>query len=245
MRRIVIVQARMTSTRLPGKVLMDLAGRPLLAQQLRRLARCRLVDDVVVATTANATDDAVVALARSEGARWFRGSEGDVLARYAGAAREARADVIVRVTADCPLIDPDECDRVIAALVSHPARADYASNVVRRTFPQGLDCEAMFADTLERVDRLARSPAVREHVTAFVWHERPELFLIESVADAEDNSDLRWTVDEAADLALVRALYEALGIGERPAPYRELLLYARAHPHLATLNAAVVQRGVS
>ncbi len=242
MRRVIVVQARMTSTRLPGKVLMDLAGRPMLTQQLRRLARCREADEIVVATTVNATDDPIVAVARAESVRWFRGSEGDVLARYVGAAREAAADVVVRVTADCPLIDPDVSGRVIEPLVGRRDRCDYASNVVRRTFPQGLDTEAFFADALERVHRMARSAPAREHVTPFIYQERPDLFLIHSVTDAEDNSDLRWTVDEPADLELVRRLYAALGIGERAVGYRELLAHARAHPEVSALNAELVRR---
>ena len=243
MRRVVVVQARMTSTRLPGKVLADVAGRPMLAQQLRRLAACRLADELVVATTLNAADDPVVTVARGEGARWFRGSEADVLERYVGAAREARADVVVRITADCPLIDPDVSDRVVAALTDAPARWDYVSNVAPRTYPRGLDTEALFVDTLERVHRMARSHAGREHVTPFIYQERPDLFSIGSVTDREDNSDLRWTVDTSIDLELVRRLYAALGIGERPVSYREVLAYARAHPELSALNAPIASRG--
>ncbi len=245
MRRVIVVQAGMTSTRLPGKVLMDLAGRPMLAQQLRRVQRCRLVDDIVVATTTNATDDPVVALARAVGVRWFRGSEADVLSRYAGAAREAGADLVVRLTADCPLIDPAVSDRVIEALASCPERADYASNVLRRTFPVGLDTEGFWNDTLYRAERLARSASAREHVTTFIYVERPELFVLHSVTDAEDNSDLRWTVDTAADLAVVRRLYEDLGLGERPLDYRELVRYARAHHKLGAVNAAALPRGAA
>ena len=173
MKRVIVLQARMTSTRLPGKVLMDVAGRPMLAQQLRRLARCKQADEILVATTTNATDDPVVAVARAEGARWFRGSETDVLARYVEASREAKADLVVRVTADCPLIDPEESDRVIEALMAHQERCDYASNVVRRTYPQGLDTEAMYADALERLDRLAQSSPAREHVTYFILNDHP------------------------------------------------------------------------
>jgi spore coat polysaccharide biosynthesis protein SpsF len=245
MRRVIVVQARTTSTRLPGKVLMDLAGRPMLAQQLLRLKRCRLADEIVVATTTNATDDSVVALARAAGVRWFRGSEADVLSRYAGAAREAAADLVVRITADCPLIDPAVSDRVIEALASRPERADYASNVLRRTFPVGLDTEVFWSDILYRVERLACSAAAREHVTTFIYVEHPELFLLHSVTDADDNSDLRWTVDTEADLLVVRRLYEELCLNERPAGHLELVRYARAHPELAALNSASFQRGAS
>lgn len=242
MKCVIVIQARMTSTRLPGKVLMDLAGQPMLAQQLRRLARCRQADEIVVATTTNATDDPVVAVARDEGVRWFRGSETDVLARYVGAAREAKADVVVRVTADCPLIDPEQSDRVIEALASQRERCDYASNVVRRTFPQGLDTEAMYMDVLERLSRLAQSAPAREHVTYFILNEHPELFNIRSVTDTENNSDLRWTVDVPQDLEMVRRLYQEISLGERAVGYRELLAYVRANPAIAAVNAGVAQK---
>ncbi len=239
MKRVIIVQARMTSTRLPGKVLMQVAGRPMLAQEIRRLKRCTTADEIVIATTVNATDDPIVELARQEGISWFRGNEHDVLGRYVGAAHQARADVVVRVTADCPLIDPQVTDRVISELASHIAECDYASNVLRRTFPRGLDIEAFFWDTLIRIDRLAQSPAAREHVTTVVRSERPALFLCRSVEDDQNNADLRWTVDTAADLELVRRLYEALGIGECQVPYHKVLSYVRSHAELCQINAGI------
>lgn len=228
MKRVLVLQARTTSTRLPGKVLMDLGGRPMLARQLERLARCRQVDEIVVATTVNATDDPVVAVAEEAGVRWFRGSEADVLSRYAGAAREAGADVVIRSTADCPLIDPEIVDRVIDTLVDGRAELDYASNVVRRTYPQGLDVEALFRDTLERVDRMATSRPAREHVTWFIHSERPELFGIGSVTDAEDHSDLSWTVDTAEDLQRVRGIFGLLGLDAAYVRYPEAVRAVRA-----------------
>lgn len=234
------MQARTGSTRLPGKVLADLAGRPMLAHQLRRLQACRLADDIVVATTEAAADDPLTRLADEAGVRWFRGSEDDVLARYLGAAREAGADVVVRVTADCPLIDPEQTDRVTAALGD--GLCDYASNVVRRTFPRGLDSEAMTREALERAGRLAVSAAAREHVTRVMLVERPELFRLRSVEDERDNSDLRWTVDTAADLEMVRRVYAALSLDARILPYPEVLAFVRAHPEVSALNAAVRQK---
>ena len=242
MKRVVIVQARMTSTRLPGKILAEVAGRPMLAQQLRRLARATAVDEVVVATTSLASDDPVVGLARQEGVRFYRGDEHDVLSRYLGAAREAKAELIVRITADCPLIDAGETDRVIVELTTRAGQADFAANVIRRTYPQGLDTESFFRDALERSARLGTSAAAREHVTWFMTRERPELFVLHSVTDAEDNSDLRWTVDTADDLAVVRKIYEGLGLGEEVRSYRDVLAWVRAHPEIARANAHVVQR---
>lgn len=233
MRRVIVVQARMTSTRLPGKVLMDVAGQPMLAQQLRRLKQCSLVDDMVVATTTHATDDPVAELAHREQVGCFRGSEQDVLARYLGAAREASADVVIRVTADCPLIDPQVTDRVIAELIDHATECDYASNILRRTYPRGLDVEAFFWDTLLRIDRLAQSVAAREHVTIVPRSEHPELFLCRSVEDNQNNADLRWTVDTVADLEFVRQLYAALNLRTRTASYPEILDYVRNHIELA------------
>lgn len=238
MRRVIIIQARMTSTRLPGKVLADLSGRPMLAQQIRRLQRCR-VDQIVVATTVNATDDPVVELARREGVAWYRGSEHDVLGRFVGAARQERADVVVRITADCPLIDPAVTDQVIAALLDDSDPCDYASNVLERTYPRGLDVEALFFDTLLRVDRLAKSPAAREHVTLMMYAERPDLFLRRSVTDTQSNADLRWTVDTQADLDMVRLIYAALDLENTLLPYPDILSYVRAHPEVAHMNAGI------
>ena len=157
LKTVAIVQARTTSTRFPGKVLADLAGQPLLAWVLRR-ARASAVDDVVVATTVNVEDDQVIAIAEREDARWFRGDEHDVLGRYVHAAREAGADVVVRLTADCPMLDAEVVDRVIGALCDDPESVDYASNVIVRTFPQGLDAEALFFDVLLRAQRMGVSP---------------------------------------------------------------------------------------
>jgi spore coat polysaccharide biosynthesis protein SpsF len=236
MRTVIIVQARMTSTRLPGKVLMDVGGRPLLAHQLGRLKRSERADEIVVATTTNATDDPVVQLAGEEGLRWYRGSESDVLSRFVGAAREAAAEVVVRVTGDCPLIDAGVADKVIEDAITHAAECDYTSNVVVRTYPRGLDTEVLFTDTLLRLDRMAKSPSAREHVTAGIY-SMPHLFALRSVTDSADNSDLRWTVDTQVDLTLIRSLSEAIDISG--APYAQILAYVRTHPELQTMNVDV------
>jgi spore coat polysaccharide biosynthesis protein SpsF len=238
-RVVAIVQARMGSSRLPGKVLAELGGRTMLGQVVLRLRLARRIDDIVVATSAGAEDDAVVEEAGRLGAGVHRGPVADVLARFLGAARASRADAIVRVTADCPLLDAGVVDSVIGALID---AVDYASNTHERTYPRGLDVEALHRDTLERIARLGTSPAAREHVTAFVM-EAPELFRIAQLRADRDDSDLRWTVDTPDDLATVRALYAELALDRvgTPPPYRELVAAVRANPSLAAGNAHVVQ----
>ena len=242
MRAVGIVQARMGSTRLPGKVLLPLAGAPMLAQQIRRLKRCRELDELVIAATVDPKDEPLLRVAEAEGVRWFRGSEQDVLGRYAGAAREAGADIVIRITSDCPLIDPEQSDRVVAELRAHSATHDYAANILARTFPRGLDTEAFTRDALERMVNLAASPAAREHVTQFLLKERPELFRTLSVTDTEDNSDLRWTVDTQEDLELIRRIYAALRLDTTVVSYRDTLRYVREHPELIQVNAHVRQK---
>ncbi|MBI5960295.1 MAG: glycosyltransferase family protein [Chloroflexi bacterium] len=239
MRRVVIIQARMTSTRLPGKVLLNLAGRPMLSQQVQRLKACQRVDEIVIATTTNATDDPVIELARQDNVGWFRGSESDVLARYVGAAQQAQAGAVVRITADCPLIDPQLVDRALDELNDYAAECDYVSNVIKRTYPRGLDVEAFFFDTLLRVNRLAQSSPAREHVTVVVRSEKPELFLTRDIVDRHDNSDLRWTVDTPVDFEVIRQLYDFFDLGTKIAPYSDMITYVRAHPDLARLNTHI------
>lgn len=239
MKKVAIIQARMTSTRLPGKILMDLAGQPMLAQQLSRLRQCHMLDELVVATTTNATDDPVVKLARREGIRYFRGSEDDIVSRYIGAACEAAAEVVVRLTADCPLIDAEVVDLAVSELVSHAESCDYAGNVLKRTYPRGLDVEAFSLWALEECDRHAKSPLSREHVTLVIRQEKPELFRCRSVVDSEDNSDLRWTVDTQTDLDLVRAIYERLDMPRTRRTYRDIVSFVRSRPELMAMNNGI------
>ena len=230
----------MGSTRMPGKVARDLAGQPVLIHVLRRLMAAKSLDDIVVATSLSAADEPIVDLAGREGVRVFRGSEADVLGRVVGAARAADADVVVRVTADCPLIDPAVTDLVVDTLTDSDPSADYASNVLRRTYPRGLDVEAMFSDTLLRVSRLARTDVAREHVTVVIRSELPELFVTRSVEQPRDDSDLRWTLDEERDLAALTQIFVQLGLSDSVLPFDEVVDHVRRHPEVAALNADVL-----
>lgn len=240
-RVVAIVQARMGSSRLPGKVLADVEGETMLGRVVRRLSRARRLDAVVVATSTLPADDAVADEAARHGAAVFRGSEDDVLDRYLGAARQQGAEVIVRVTADCPLIDPELVDELVGRFLAE--RPDYASNSLDRTYPRGLDAEAFDRAALETAAAEARSPHERVHVTPFLY-AHPERFRLLSVtaADGADHSHLRWTVDTAPDLELVRRLYRRLG-GDGFG-WRQALAVVERQPELAAINRDVRQKSL-
>lgn len=238
MRVVAIVQARMGSSRLPGKVLRDLCGASMLSRGIDRLRNASSLEHIVIATTTRPEDDAIVDEGEHLGAQVFRGSAEDVLSRYAGAARASHADAIVRITSDCPLIDPRVVDQVVAALTRD---VDYASNTEIRTFPRGLDCEAFHRDTLDRMDRMATSIPAREHVTAFI-HEQPALFRTAQLVAPVDHSDLRWTVDTEADFDLVRILFERFHLANIAMDYRELVAEVRNDARLMRINGHVQQK---
>jgi spore coat polysaccharide biosynthesis protein SpsF len=238
-RRVVaIIQAGLGSSRLPGKVLCELAGETMLARVIARVRAARSVDAVIVATTTAERDEAVADTAGRCGASVVRGSETDVLGRYLVAAAAARADIVVRVTADCPLLDPTVIDTVVGALGDD---VDYVSNTIARTYPRGLDVEALHFDTLVRLGRLATSPAMRERVTAHVI-AAPDRFAVRQVRADTDDSDLRWTVDTLADLAAVRAIYARCDLTLAIRPYRELVATVRRAPELGAMNAHLVRQ---
>lgn len=207
MNAICIVQARTGSTRLPGKVLADVGGMTMLTFLLRRLQPLR-VDRVVVATTENPADDDVAALAHDEGAEVVRGPEDDVLGRFALALDRFPARTVVRITADCPLTDPALADAALG--IRDVTGADYVSNTLVRTFPDGLDVEVIDADALRSAATEAVDPVEREHVTPFVYR-RPERFALRTLRNPEMLGDLRWTVDTADDLRFVRDVVARLG----------------------------------
>jgi spore coat polysaccharide biosynthesis protein SpsF len=237
-RTVLVVQARTGSTRLPNKVLADIGGEPMLARVVRRARLSRLVSEVVIATSTLPTDDPIEALATSLGVRCIRGSERDVLDRYLQAADATNADVVVRITADCPLIDADVVDDVVRTLIDSDESVDYCSNVLTRTFPRGLDVEAFTRAALERTAAEARAPREREHVTLYMV-EHPELFRQRSVTSPVDAGRHRWTVDEEADLSFVRAVYQRL---PADAPWRLILREVDADASLPAINAGVQQK---
>lgn len=203
-----ILQARMSSRRLPGKVLMPILGRPMMGRQLDRLRRSRLIDKLVVATSADPSDDVVADYVAGEGCVCYRGSLDDVLGRFAGAMEiSGPADHVVRLTADCPLADWQVVDAVIDLKLE--SGADIATNSVLRTFPDGLDVEVMSASALRAAAAEATDPFEREHVTQF-FYRRSARFRIAHLVQPDDLAELRWTVDTPDDFEFVTAVYAAL-----------------------------------
>lgn len=223
-----IVQARMSSRRFPGKMLARLAGKPLIEVVCDRLARARLVDVVVVATSDDPSDDPLAAAASHAGYAVYRGSLQDVLARFVGAARSVDADTVVRITGDCPCLEPSLVDRLIEG--RQAAGVDYAANVNPPTWPNGLDCEVMSRAALEKAEREATTPHDREHVTTYI-RARPGVFRQENLPNPRgDQSQLRWSVDHPEDLALLRRLWAATGV-ECPS-LKDFLAALETHPEL-------------
>jgi len=213
-------------------------GEPMLALVMRRAARARRLDRVVVATTGLPADDAIVDLGLEQGWEVHRGSEHDLLDRYVTTMRATGAAVVVRITSDCPLIDPEVIDATIAAFEA--GSADYASNTLEpRTFPRGLDVEVVTADALERAWREDRSPAWREHATPYIYRH-PERFRLIRHGSPDDHSDQRWSVDTPEDLELVRRLYGELGRDDFG--WRDALAVMDAHPDWMELNRAIEQK---
>jgi len=240
MRIITIIQARMGSTRLPGKVMFDLRGRTVLARVVERVRRSRLAGEVVVATTTKTADDVVAEECRRLAVEVFRGSESDVLDRYYNAADYFHADSIVRVCSDCPLIDPEIVDQTIQCFLD--AQADYASNALDRTYPLGLDTEAITWHALKRCWREARAFYQRSHVTPYVY-ESPDQFRIVRVRGREDYSDYRWTLDTAEDLAFMRAVYDRME-DKVGFSWRDVLRLLAQEPELLELNQHILQKAL-
>ena len=240
MKTVAIVQARMGSNRLPGKVLLDLYGQSVLARVVRRLRRASLLQEVIVATSVAKKDDAVVTECDRLTVGCFRGSEHDVLDRYYSCAQARAADAVVRVTADCPLIDPEIVDAVVQ-LFSR-TDCDYASNALVSTYPRGLDVEVFTMVALSRSWREATRSYEREHVTPYIY-EHPDQFRVVSVKADADYSQHRWTIDTIEDLELLREIYSRFGNRDHFG-WREVLSVVEREPGLAAINAHVVQKAV-
>lgn len=233
----------MSSTRLPGKVLLDAAGKPMLERMIERVRRVPSINTVVVATTTNESDNPIVELAERLGVAVFRGSEQDVMSRVVGAAKANHIDVIVELTGDCPLIDPAIIERVIGAYIE--SGADYCSNILKRSFPIGMDTQVFSAKVLEDAFSRTNDPHDREHVSLFIYRH-PELYKLHNLeADESQHApELRLTLDTKEDSILIRAVFEALLSQNEEFDLSDILKLLRMRPDLCLANAHIQHRWV-
>jgi spore coat polysaccharide biosynthesis protein SpsF len=240
MRILGIIQARMGSTRLSGKVLKDIGGQTMLARVVQRTQRAQTISQVIVATSESSADDRVLTESERLGVAVFRGSEKDVLDRYYWAAKVHQAEAVVRITSDCPLIDPSVVDEVVKAFLKD--KPDYASNTLERTYPRGLDTEVIAAAALARAWREAGKTYQRVHVTPY-FYENPNLFHLVSVKAESDFSGYRLTVDTPEDLAFVQKVYERLG-NDITATWTDVLALLAREPALNEPNRHIQQKAL-
>lgn len=237
MRIVCIIQARMSSTRLPGKVLLPLAGRVVLAHVLERLSYCTTLSDVVVATSDDATDDVLVQWCQNNGVQVFRGSLNDVLDRFYHCALSQHAQAVVRITADCPALDPTIVDEVVRGFVASEHDLYYLGG----EFPDGLDCAVFSFSALQRAWREAKLPSEREHVGPYVVNH-PEWFRIGYLDKFKGLAHQRWTLDEPRDLVFLQSVFERLQRSDgRPFLTQDLLDLLQREPELAQANDGVVR----
>ncbi|MBN2400141.1 MAG: glycosyltransferase family protein [Candidatus Aminicenantes bacterium] len=242
MKTVAIIQARMSSTRLPGKVLMDLCGQTVLERVVRRIQCCRYVDEIIVATSTLPANDEIEAKCRQMHVPVFRGSESDVLDRFFKAAIAHNADICVRVTADNPLIDPALSDEIIRQFKQANPPVDYASNKIPPSYPQGLDTEVFTIDALKRTWQHASLPYEREHVTIFIY-EHPDQFRLLNIMSDVGRADWRWTLDALEDLEFIRQIYARLG-PTNGFTWQQVVDLLKKEPALCTINQHVLQKPI-
>lgn len=238
MKVVAIIQARIGSTRLPGKVMKTIADKTILEHVIERVKNSKEIDDIIIATTTKENDNVIVKEAERLGIKWFRGSEDDVLSRYYYAAQENKADAVVRITSDCPLIDSEIMDKMIYTFKT--SSLDYLSNTITRTYPRGLDCEVFRFQALETSFGNAKLMHQREHVTPYIY-ENTQLFKIEQFTDNEDNSDLRCTLDTEEDYQTIKKTLEGIKANYT---YEDLLEFLKANPDITSINSSIIQKDV-
>lgn len=235
------IEARMTSSRLPGKVLLPLAGKPALQMLVERLKQSKYLDVICIATTVNTQDDPIVALANKLGVECFRGSESDVLGRVLGAAQSVQGEIIVEITGDCPFVDPLLVDRGIEEFFTHDV--DYASNTITATYANGFDVQVFPTAVLAEVDQLTDDIIDRTHVSYYVYMHQQKYRCYNWEAEPESyGPELRMTLDEDVDYKAIITVADALVFGNSNFSAKDVTQYLRAHPEVIAINANVRQK---
>lgn len=241
MKVICIVQARIGSTRLPGKVLKQICGKTVLEHDIDRLRRVKNIDDIVIATTVLDKDNSIVKECERLGVKYFRGSEDDVLSRYYYAAKEISADVVVRVTSDCPLIDSRVAEKTIEFYLNNSY--DYVSNTYEKSFPRGFDTEVFNFKLLERAFKEAKEKILREHVTVYFW-KNPKIFTIGCYKNDVDYSNYRLTLDTEEDLKLIEVIYDNLYHKNKCFGFEEIVELLKNDIEIYNINRMIEQKRV-
>lgn len=241
MKVICIIQARMGSTRLPGKVLKEICGKTVLEHDIDRVRRVENIDKIVIATTTEKKDDVIVEEAKRLNVSYFRGSEDDVLSRYYNAAKENEADAVVRITSDCPLIDSEVSQNIIDFYMENCDKYDFISNTLERTYPRGLDTEVFSFRALEKAYNDAVRKSDREHVTPYIWGN-PRFFSFCQYKNNVDYSELRWTLDTTEDFEFINSVYNYLYHEKKYFNMEDIIDLIEEHPELKHINERVMQK---
>ena len=236
-----IVQARMSSSRLPGKVFLPLSGKPVLQHIIERLRRSKYIDNVIVATTTNEADNPIIQLCNKLKCKHYRGSEDDVLSRALEAAKFYNTDIIVEVTADCPCVDGDIADRIIEKLEDN----DYISNVINRTFPRGLDLQVFWTSVLERVNKEVDNEVDRQHVSTWIYKNPKTYSKYSTISymlprEVGNFSNLRLTLDTQEDYELLKTIFEAFE--NNIFTFSDIVSLLNMYPELPEINSGIVQK---
>lgn len=237
---VALIQARMGSTRLPGKVMKPITGRPMLDIQLERLKTSRLIHSIVVATTDQPQDEIIVDYCRDHQIRCTQGDEANVLKRFYEAAQIAKADIVIRLTADCPIIDPAIVDETIKYYLDHSSEYDYVSNVHPRTYPRGMDVEVFSFSALEKAYKEAKSVHELEHVTPYIIKHSN----CGNVAQVKEQSSYRLTVDTPEDFEVVQRIFIGLYPYNPTFGLKDIMTYMDEHPDIAKINADIEQKPI-
>ncbi|OVE70732.1 acylneuraminate cytidylyltransferase [Clostridium diolis] len=244
MKVVCIIQARMGSTRLPGKVLKKICEKTILEHDIDRLKRVKNINEIIIATTILENDNCIVEEAERLNVKYYRGSEEDVLARYYYAAKENKSDIVVRVTSDCPLIDSEVTEKIIQYQIDNMQIYDYVSNTIDRTYPRGLDTEVFKFKSLEKAFNEAISKRDREHVTPYIW-DNCNLFRLAQYKNDIDYSELRWTLDTEEDFELIDKIYNMLYPSKKNDFYmKDVLELYKQYTNLKSINNSIEQKKI-
>lgn len=240
MKIVTIIQARMGSTRLPHKVMLPILGAPLLQRMLERVSAAKHVDQIVVATTTEPEDDLIAEFCHSWNVNLFRGSANDLLDRHVQAARFFKADAVVKIPSDCPLIDPQVIDRIYQYYMDHHASYDFVSNLHPATYPDGNDVEIMSMETLETAWREAKRPLEREHTTPFIWENGDRFRLGNIVWETGNDFSMshRWTIDYEEDYIFIKTVFEHLYPLNPLFTIDDIITLQQNNPEISAINNA-------